>query len=91
MALSILSATFLDSVSAGAFALDCSTLDDLSRIQELIAQYRDLEIGVVDAAVIATAERLGTDRILTVDERDLRAVRSASGRPFVLLPADDVA
>jgi predicted nucleic acid-binding protein len=42
----------------------------------------------VDASVIATAERLGTLRILTLDERDFRAVRSQSGQPFVLLPAD---
>jgi predicted nucleic acid-binding protein len=37
--------------------------------------------------VIATAERLGVDRILTVDERDFRAVRSKGGKPFVILPA----
>jgi len=38
--------------------------------------------------VIATAERLNIDRILTVDVRDFSAVRSRKGRPFVLLPAD---
>ena len=80
--------SFLDSVSAGAFALDCAALEDLPRIRDLIVQYRDLELGAVDASVIATAERLGVDRIFTVDQRDFRAVRSASGRPFVLLPAD---
>jgi hypothetical protein len=38
--------------------------------------------------VIATSERLGVNRILTVDERDFRAVRGADGKPFRLLPAD---
>jgi len=38
--------------------------------------------------VIATAERLGIRTILTVDERDFRAVRTSRGEPFVLLPAD---
>jgi predicted nucleic acid-binding protein len=80
--------SFLESVLAGAFALDSATLEDLPRIQELIAQYRDLELGAVDASVIATAERLEVNRIFTVDQRDFRAVRSASGRPFVLLPGD---
>lgn len=79
---------FIDGVLDGAYALDCSTLDDLPRIKELIAQYRDLKLGMVDAAVIATAERLGLSRIFTVDLRDFRAVQSAAGRPFALLPFD---
>jgi predicted nucleic acid-binding protein len=37
---------------------------------------------------MATAERLGIRRILTVDERHFRVVRSADGKPFQLLPAD---
>ena len=36
---------------------------------------------------MATAERLGVPRILTLDERDFRAVRPLKG-PFVLLPSD---
>ena len=39
-------------------------------------------------ALYRTAERLGVNRILTVDERDFRAVRAAGGKPFQLLPAD---
>ena len=54
----------------------------------IVANYRDLDLGLADAAVIATAERLGVNRILTVDERDFRAVRAADGKPFTLLPAD---
>jgi hypothetical protein len=38
--------------------------------------------------VIATAERLGADRILTAGERDSHAARSKVGKPFVILPAD---
>ncbi len=79
---------FLDSLLAGAFAVDSEIERDLPRCRELIAAHRDLDLGLVDSAVMATAERLGTLRILTVDERDFRAVRSASGKPFVLLPAD---
>ena len=41
-----------------------------------------------DASVVAVAERLGTDRILTVDQRDFRVVRSARGKAFYLLPGD---
>ena len=80
--------SFLDDLISGAFVLEPTTVEDLSRARQLVAQYRDLGLGLVDAAVMATAERVGTDRILTVDVRDFRAVVSSSGRPFVLLPAD---
>ncbi len=79
---------FMESLLSGAFTLENLTAEDLARCHELITQYRDLDLGLADAAVIATAERLGIDRILTVDERDFRVVRSKRGRPFVLLPAD---
>lgn len=79
---------FLDSVLSGSFVLEPTTPADVERCREIIAQYRDLDPGLVDAAVMATAERLETDRVLTVDERDFRAVVSRSGRPFQLLPAD---
>ena len=73
---------------AGAFTLEPFTLADLRRSRELIDQYRALDIGLADAAVIATAERIGTRRIVTVDERHFRVVRAANGKPFTLLPAD---
>ena len=73
---------------SGAFTLETLTSEDLLRIHGLIEQYRDLDLGLADASVIATAERLGVQRILTVDERDFRVVRPSSGQPFTLLPAD---
>ena len=79
---------FIDSVLAGAFVLEPMTEPDLQRARDILTQYRDLDVGLVDAAVMATAERLGTNRILTLDQRDFRAVVSGSGEPFVLLPAD---
>jgi hypothetical protein len=78
----------LDDILAGAFTLEPFTLADLRRSRELIDQYSSLDIGLADAAVIAVAERVGTRRILTVDERHFRVVRAADGEPFTLLPAD---
>jgi predicted nucleic acid-binding protein len=79
---------FLEAIASGAFTLEPITAIDVARCRELIKTYRSLDLGLADAAVIATAERLGVDRILTVDERDFRAVRSKTGKPFVILPAD---
>jgi uncharacterized protein len=78
----------LDDILAGAFTLEPFSLADLRRSRELIDQYSSLDIGLADAAVIAVAERVGTRRILTVDERHFRIVRAADGKPFTLLPAD---
>ena len=78
---------FLDGIAAGAYTLEPLTAPDLVRCRELIAGYRDLDLGLADTAVMATAERLGVPRILTLDERDFRAVRPLKG-PFVLLPSD---
>jgi len=78
----------LDDILAGAFTLEPFTAADVRRSRELIDQYSTLNIGLADAAVLATAERLSIRRILTVDERHFRVVRSADGKPFQLLPAD---
>ena len=78
---------FFDSLLSGAFTLESLIPDDLERCRELVASYRDLDLGFADSAVMATAERLGIQRILTVDERDFRAVRPRKGS-FILLPAD---
>jgi uncharacterized protein len=81
-------ANALESLQSGAFTPEPFLDEDLERCREIIAKYRDLKLGLADAAVMATAERLGTFQVLTVDERDFRAVVSKKGRPFHLLPTD---
>jgi predicted nucleic acid-binding protein len=80
---------FLESLQAGAFSLAPFMHSDLERCQELIAQYRDLDLGLADASVMATAERFGIHRVLTVDDRHFRAVLAKDRRPFTLVPADE--
>lgn len=74
--------TFLDDLREGSFTLDCGE-DDLGRIRQLAGRYADLPLGLVDAAVIACAERNGF-RTLTLDQRDFGVV--AREVPLVLLP-----
>jgi hypothetical protein len=80
---------FLKDLHDGAFALEPFLPEDILRCRELLDKYADLDLGLTDAAVIATAERLNINRILTVDERDFRPIRNARGAPFILLPADE--
>ena len=57
-------------------------------LRAAIEKGRDLIVLPAPTSVVAVAERLGSDRILTVDQRDFRIIRSARGRTFRLLPAD---
>jgi uncharacterized protein len=52
------------------------------------SRYADLELGLADLAVVVLAQKLGTRRILTFDQRHFRAIRPLQGGSFVLLPAD---
>ena len=60
--------------------------EDWGRIGELVARYRDFPLGGTDASVIALAERLGTQVVITLDQRHFRAVRPRHCRALLLLP-----
>jgi predicted nucleic acid-binding protein len=60
--------------------------DDLHRMADLMETYADLRIGMVDAAVIATAERLECRTIATIDHRDFSVVRPRHLSHFELVP-----
>lgn len=60
--------------------------DDWPRIAELVEQYADFPLGGTDASLIALAERLGTDLVITLDRRHFGAVRPAHGPALRLLP-----
>lgn len=52
----------------------------------ILDRYRDLELGLTDASVIAAADASGTLRIATLDIKDFGAVAPVSGGSFELLP-----
>lgn len=76
---------FLGDLAAGAFTVEPVAAADWLRIAELVARYRDLPLGTVDASVVATAERLGVSEIATVD-RHFTVVRPNHVDAFMLLP-----
>lgn len=77
---------FLGDLADGAFAVEPVAAGDWLRIAELVARYRDLPLGTVDASVVATAERLGINEIATVDRRHFTIVRPGHTEAFTLLP-----
>jgi len=56
---------------------------------ELAERYRELELSLTDASLVALAARLPTARVATFDERHFRTVRPLAGaKMFTLLPLD---
>lgn len=80
--------TFLGDVAAGAYELADFTDGDVRAAAEVAATYREHEIGLADASIVVLAGRYANDRVLTLDERHFRALRTPAGRPFTILPAD---
>lgn len=78
----------LDEVAAGVFDLARFEADDIARARAVIERYSDLDLGLTDASIVVLADRYGTNRVLTLDERHFRPLRTLDGKPFTLLPAD---
>jgi len=60
--------------------------EDWERMAELVEQYADFPLGGTDASVVALAERLGTDVVITLDRRHFGAIRPRHCETFRLLP-----
>ncbi len=79
---------FLADLAAGRFAVGCLERDDHATVAELESRYVDLDLGLADCALVVLARRHHTRRILSFDERHLRAIAPLDGGAFTLLPAD---
>jgi predicted nucleic acid-binding protein len=77
---------FLSDLAAGTYAIEPVHPADWLRIAELVARYRDLPLGTVDASIVAAAERLGLRRIVTLDRRHFSVVRPQHVDAFELMP-----
>jgi predicted nucleic acid-binding protein len=61
--------------------------EDVARMYELMAKYRDLPMDLADAAIVRIAERERINRVFTIDQKDFRVYRPAHIRHFTLLPS----
>jgi hypothetical protein len=76
------SRAFVDSAARGAFEIFELSQDHLPRIGELMLRYAKLPMDLADASLVILAERLGTGRILSTDQRDFGAYRWKNRKPF---------
>lgn len=79
-------ACFLRLAATGRLQVADLTPADYGRCVELVEQYADLGLGLVDASVVVVAENLALGTIATLNERDFRVVRPAHVDAFDLVP-----
>ncbi len=66
---------FLAELASGVFSVECGEEGDLVEARKLCQRHRALKLGLVDAVVIAVAQRLRADAIATLDLRHFGSVR----------------
>jgi predicted nucleic acid-binding protein len=76
----------LNDVRAGAFRIDPLVATDYARIGAIMATYRDLRVGFVDAAVLAVVERHRERKLATLDRRHFAVMRPAHVKALELVP-----
>ena len=70
----------------GVLDVEAPAREDYARIADLVERYADFPLGGTDASVVALAERLGTDLVITLDRKHFGAVRPRHASALRLLP-----
>lgn len=65
---------FLEEIIKTGFQLELLKDMDIVRIIEILKKYDALNIGYVDASIVAIAERLKTNKILTLDRKHFEII-----------------
>ena len=78
--------SFMEDVASGAYRLHQISETILHRAGEIERQYAELDLGLVDATVIATCEELDEPKVATLDRRDFSVVRPCHRDHLMLLP-----
>lgn len=76
----------LRDIERGAYRLEEVDGEDLTRVVQIMESYADLDVGYVDAAVLAIVERLGEPKLATLDRRHFAAMRPMHVDTLELLP-----
>lgn len=68
------------------FDVEAPAAEDWPRIGKLVEQYAAFALGGTDASVLALAERLESEIVITLDRRHFPAIRPRHRASLVLLP-----
>ena len=79
-------AALLRDIRRGSYDIEDLVAEDYDRVEEILATYRDLDVGFVDAAVLVIVERLAEPKLATLDRRHFAAMRPRHRESLELLP-----
>lgn len=73
-------------MASGRFSIVELRFADYVRIAEICKKYSDKDIGLVDASIVAIAERLNEPKVATLDHRHFRLIQPRHVDALELLP-----
>lgn len=76
----------LRDIVEGAYVVEDLLREDYARAAEVCERYADARIGFVDAAVLSVVERLGEQKLATLDHRHFGLLRPRHVEALELLP-----
>jgi uncharacterized protein len=77
---------FLEDLTEGSFTYLLVDLEDLARSNQIMERYKDFPLGLVDASLVALAERYKIIQILTLDRRHFSSIQTDKINYLELLP-----
>jgi uncharacterized protein len=77
---------FARSLREGELLVEPVEPADWTRIDELLGEYGDLALGIVDASIVAACERVGVTTLATLDRRHFSVVRPRHCEALALVP-----
>jgi len=78
---------FLRRAGRGELAIEDLRAEDYARAIEVMERYADLDVGFVDAAVLAIVERLNEPKLATLDRKHFSVMQPRHVDALELLPA----
>ena len=76
----------LNAIVNREFVVEHPDARDIQRCIEIIQTYSNVNLGYVDASIVAISERLGISNILTADRRHFSIIKPKTCSHFNLLP-----
>jgi uncharacterized protein len=76
---------FLEEIISVNLQIEILKFADIPRIIEILKKYKSLNIGFVDSSIVAIAERLKTNQILTLDNKHFSSIVPVGFDYFELL------
>lgn len=77
---------FISKLQNPQWQIETITASDFERATQILDVYQDAALDFADGTIVAVAERMNVETILTLDRRDFQMIRPRHTTYFTLLP-----